>query len=175
MVPDRCRTKQRCHQAGVGRNDRLEEQESAAVQVLARPATSHSRAHLLKAARRLRQSSKIASDNSSWTGGRPGTRGLSDPAVEAHLRMVIEKASSPMFECLIRLSASSPKKEQARGRMHALAGSFAVFEGRNGFRRRALHEPGVAGQGRLKQRFGQRGGQRSEGGERTSSGQLIHG
>ncbi|MEX2551529.1 MAG: type IV secretion system DNA-binding domain-containing protein [Actinomycetota bacterium] len=114
----------------------LEEQETAVVQILARPATSHSRAHLLKAARRLRLSSKIASNNTSWSGGRASSRSLSDPAVEADVRMVIEKASSPMFECLIRLSASSPRKEQARGRMHALAGSFAVFEGRNGFRRR---------------------------------------
>ena len=37
---------------------------------------------------------------------------------------------------LIRVAVRSPSREQARGRIHGLAGAFAVFEGRNGLRRR---------------------------------------
>ncbi|MGH2662970.1 MAG: hypothetical protein ACRDH8_09210 [Actinomycetota bacterium] len=34
------------------------------------------------------------------------------------------------------MAVASPRRESARGRIHALAGGFGVFEGRNGFRRR---------------------------------------
>ncbi len=113
----------------------LESEESATVQVLARPTTSKSRGRLLGAAKRLRVNSRGQAHN-----GASGhhLRVVPDPAAESDIRAVLEKASSPLFECLVRVSASSPTGQQARGRLHALAGSFAVFEGRNGFRRRRI-------------------------------------
>lgn len=118
----------------------LEQEETATIQVIARPVTARSRLRLLKAARTLRTGSSSPAPSSLWgPSPSPSTRGFSDPATEGDVRMVLEKAAFPMFECLIRIAVYSPIRDQARGRIHALGGAFAVFEGRNGFRRRPVH------------------------------------
>jgi hypothetical protein len=111
----------------------LADGESAAIQVLARPATSSSRRRLLRAARSVR-----ADGLPRPTIKLRGVRPVVDPAAEGDVRGILKKASSPLWSCTLRVAVCSPQREWARGRIHALAGAFAVFEGRNGFRRRRV-------------------------------------
>ncbi|MEX2556589.1 MAG: type IV secretion system DNA-binding domain-containing protein [Actinomycetota bacterium] len=115
----------------------LEEGERAVIQVLARPATSAARYKLRRAARVLRGGGTPGAI--SWRVGRgrkAGYRPAPDPSVELDVRGILAKASSPLWHCLVRVAVASPQREQARGRIHGLAGAYALFEGRNGFRRR---------------------------------------
>jgi hypothetical protein len=120
----------------------LQTGERAVIQVLARPATSAARFRLRRAARRLRRASQAAAP--FWAVGQgPHPRAVrlpADPTVDPDVRAVLTKASSPLYECMVRVAVCSSRKEAARGKIHALAGSFAVFEGRNGFRRRRAPE-----------------------------------
>jgi hypothetical protein len=114
----------------------LDEGESALVQVLARPLTSRARYRLLRAARVLRMGGRPG--RGSWRVGRRGASGrpAPDPTIEGDVRAILAKAASPLWACTIRCAVRSPSREQAQGRIHGLAGAFAVFEGRNGLRRR---------------------------------------
>jgi hypothetical protein len=111
----------------------LADGEAGAIQVVARPATSASRRRLVRAAWRLKVGSRRA---------RKGVGGVQghflNPALELDVRAVLGKASSPLWHSLVRVAVASPNRERARGRIHGLAGAFAVFEGRNGFRRRRV-------------------------------------
>jgi hypothetical protein len=68
--------------------------------------------------------------------------------MEGDVRAILSKATSPLWACTLRVAVLSDDSEQARGRIHGLAGAFAVFEGRNGFRRRRCHGPRRAIAGR---------------------------
>lgn len=116
----------------------LRDGEAAAIQVLARPATSSGRARLRRAARALRAGGRPS--RLAWRTGRgpAGRRPAPDPSLEADVRAILAKAASPLWRCLVRVAVRSPDRPQARGRIHALAGAFALFEGRNGFRRRRV-------------------------------------
>jgi len=113
----------------------LGEDEGALVQVLVRPLTSRARHRLVRAARVLRAGGRPG--QLSWRIGRGGAGGRTapDPTLEADVRAILAKAASPLWACTLRVAVSSDDREQARGRIHGLAGAFAVFEGRNGFRR----------------------------------------
>jgi hypothetical protein len=111
----------------------LADGETAAIQVLAQPATSGSRRGFRRAARNLKTPTW-----STWQGGRGRYRPPPDPSVEGDVRAILAKASSPLWRCQVRLAVASPSRDVARGRIHGLAGAFAVFEGRNGFRRRRI-------------------------------------
>ncbi len=115
----------------------LADGESATIQVVGRPATSASRKRLLRAAWRL----KVGARRARRAALGPQVRFL-NPAMEHDVRALLEKAASPLWHCLVRVAVSSPAREAARGRIHGLAGAFAVYEGRNGFRRRRF--PGAA-------------------------------
>ncbi|MGH2703738.1 MAG: type IV secretory system conjugative DNA transfer family protein [Actinomycetota bacterium] len=108
--------------------------EKAVAQILARPVTFSARHRMRSLAvgiRRRRNSHLLK------PGARPG-RPNPDPAADQDVRAVLAKAASPLWEVVLRLSVSSPDGEAARGKIHALAGAFGVFEGRNGFRRRRM-------------------------------------
>jgi len=109
----------------------LADGEAAVIQVLARPAATASRKRMLRAAWRLKVGARRA---------RRATRGMQmpflNPALENDVRALLEKASSPLWHCLARVAVCAPSRQRARGRIHGLAGAFAVYEGRNGFRRR---------------------------------------
>ena len=132
----------------------LDQDEHAVIQVLAKPATSAARYRLRRAAKVLRGGG--APGAASWRVGRgrkAGYRPAPDPSVEQDVRAILSKAASPLWHCLVRVAVASPARDQARGRIHGLAGAYALFEGRNGFRRRrarsgssrlisrALHRP----------------------------------
>jgi hypothetical protein len=111
----------------------LADGETAAIQVLAQPATSGSRRGFRRAARNLKRAT-----GSALLGGPGRYRPPPDPSAEGDVRAILAKASSPLWRCQVRLAVGSPSRDTARGRIHGLAGAFAVFEGRNGFRRRRI-------------------------------------
>jgi hypothetical protein len=111
----------------------LSKDESALVQVVARPVTTSGRHRLRRDAHRLRRSQNQSLVPSSRA--RPAPRS-SDPGVDADVRLILEKAASPLWESVIRVAVGSKERQIARGKIHALAGAFGVFAGRNVFVRR---------------------------------------
>lgn len=119
----------------------LGDDEQALVQVVARPATAREQRRLLAAGRRIRAgqpTSRLLRLLELVLPGPPRPRTTLDPTVSPDVRAVLEKASHPLYRCLIRLSVTAADKGAARGRMHALAGAFAAYEGRVGLRRRRV-------------------------------------
>jgi hypothetical protein len=119
----------------------LGDEEQALVQVVARPATTREQRRLLAAGRRIRAgqpASRLLRLLELALPGPPRPRTTLDPTVSPDVRAVLEKASHPLYRCLIRLSVSAPNRQVARGRMHGLTGAFAAYEGRVGLRRRRV-------------------------------------
>ena len=113
--------------------------EQALVQMVVRPATAREQRRLVAAARRIRAgvptSRTLRLLELVLPGPGPRRQPL-DPTVSPDVRTVLEKASHPLYRCLVRLSVTAPDRRVARGRIHALAGAFAAYEGRVGLRRR---------------------------------------
>lgn len=108
----------------------LDPGEKALVQVLARPVTFAGRRRISAMARRVRRQR-----NASLLSLRPAqARPAYDPVAEQDVRSVLSKAASPLWESVVRIAVSSEHRPAARGKIHALAGAFAVFEGRNWLR-----------------------------------------
>ena len=117
----------------------LAPEERALVQIVMRPATAREQRRLTAAARRIRAGvppSRLLRLLELVLPG-PGRQPL-DPTVSPDVRAVLEKASHPLYRCLVRISVIAPDNRVARGRIHALAGAFAAYEGRVGFRRRRV-------------------------------------
>src|SRR5260221_2692891 len=115
--------------------------EQALVQVVAGPATMREQRRLLAAGKRIRAgepASRLLRLLEFPLPVPPRQRAQLDPTVSPDVRAVLEKASRPLFRCLVRLSVSGPDTRVARGRMHALTGAFAAYEGRIGLRRRRV-------------------------------------
>ncbi|MDE3131524.1 MAG: type VI secretion protein, partial [Acidobacteriota bacterium] len=121
--------------AGLGTGER------ALVQVVVRPATAREQRRLRAAAGRIRAGVPVSRTLRLLELVLPGPgaqRRPVDPTVSPDVRAVLEKSSHPLYRCLVRLSVTAPDRPVARGRMHALAGAFAAYEGRVGFRRRRV-------------------------------------
>jgi len=119
----------------------LGNEEAALVQVVVRPATTGEQRRLRAAARRIRvgvATSRTLRLLELVMPGPAAKRQPLDPTVSPDVRAVLEKSSYPLYRCLVRLSVSAADRETARGRIHALAGAFAAYEGRVGFRRRRI-------------------------------------
>ena len=127
----------------------LAEDESACVQILARPVTGRrlTRLHRAAAARRA---------------GRPASRGgrlvdlvtpgpsvqppATDPSRGADVADILDKAAQPCWAISIRYAvATTATDRQAaarlRGRAHAVASAFALYAGRNRLDRHRLRHP----------------------------------
>jgi hypothetical protein len=135
----------------------LEGDAGAVVQVLARPATAREQKRLRTAARRLRAG--IPADRLSrliaflTTASAPKPPRL-DPTVSPDVRDVMNKSTQPAYRCLIRVSVIAPTRPEARGRIHAILGGFAAYQGRVGLRRRRVRRA----RAKLDERaFGRRG------------------
>ncbi len=122
-----------CLRLVLGAFSLLAPQERATVQILARPVTFASRHRMRSVARKLRRQRP-----SLFTLKPNPARPQVDPTVDQDVRAVLTKAASPLWEVVLRIAVGSDDKGAARGKIHALAGAFAVFEGRNGFRRRRM-------------------------------------
>jgi len=129
----------------LGQLSGLHDEQRALVQVLARPATRREQRRLRAAARYLRAGVPT---------GRPArlldllTRGSSarpilDPTISPDVRDVLDKSAQPLFRCLIRVAVSAPSRVEARGRIDAVIGGFAPYEGRVGLRRRRVRSSRV--------------------------------
>jgi hypothetical protein len=130
----------------------LEQEERALVQVLARPATGREQARLLTTARRLRAGQPLGRLQRLLDLLQPAPatprRTPADPTIAPEVREALTKAGQPLFRVLLRLAVVAPTAAQARGRIHALCGAFAAYEGSVGLRRRRLWH----GQRKLAQR-----------------------
>jgi DNA polymerase III delta prime subunit len=130
----------------------LEQGERALVQVLARPASGREQARLLTIARRLRAGQPLSRlqrllDLLQPVPATP-RRTPPDPTIAPEVREALTKAAQPLFRVLVRLAVVAPTAAKARGRIHALCGAFAAYEGSVGLRRRRLWH----GQHKLEQR-----------------------
>src|SRR3954452_24281490 len=117
----------------------LGKEEEALVQVVVRPATAREQRRLRAAARRIRAgvpTSRTLRLLELVMPGPAAKRQPLDPTVSPDVRAVLEKSSYPLYRCLVRLSVTAADRGAARGRIHALAGAFAAYEGRVGLRRR---------------------------------------
>lgn len=114
----------------------LDPGETSMVQVLMRPLTlggRHRMRTIAKGLRRQRSSSTLSLTTNTYL-----TRTPVDPALDQDVKAILSKASAPLWGVVLRVMVSSPNKQASRGKIHALAGAFAVFEGRNTFRRKPL-------------------------------------
>lgn len=123
----------------------LEEGERALVQILAQPLTVRSQQRLLTVARRLRAgipTSRLGRALDFFSPGPTPARTTIDPTLNPDVRAVMDKASSPLYRCRIRIAVETPRRAVTRGRIHAIAGAFAGYEGRVGLRRRRASHGG---------------------------------
>jgi hypothetical protein len=120
----------------------LEHDEQALVQVLARPATAREQTRLLAIARRLRAGQPLGRLQRllDLLGPAPATprRASTNPTIAPEVREALAKAGQPLFRALVRVAVVARTAARARGRVHALCGAFAAYEGSVGLRRRRL-------------------------------------
>lgn len=117
----------------------FDEGQRALVQILARPVTVASQQRLLTVARRMRAgipTSRLGRALEFFSPSPASARTTIDPALSPDVRAVMEKASRPLYQCLVRITVQAPTRGVTRGRIHAVAGAFAAYEGRVGLRRR---------------------------------------
>jgi hypothetical protein len=105
--------------------------EEALVQVVARPATSREQHRLRMAARRIRAgvpTSRLVRA-AELLRTRPAAAPRLDPTVNPDVRAVMQKSTAELYRCLIRVSVSADSRDEARGRIHAVLGGFAAYNG----------------------------------------------
>ena len=127
----------------------LDEHESAAVQILARPVTGRrlGRIHKAAAARRAgRPASRTARLVDLATPGPVAHPAANDPSRAADVADILDKAAQPCWAITIRYAvatiATDPQAAaRLRGRAHAVASAFALYSGRNRLDRRRLRHP----------------------------------
>jgi hypothetical protein len=132
----------------------LDEAESAAVQILARPVTGRrlTRLHKAAASRRSgRPATRIARLIDLVTPGPAAQGPATDPSRSADVADILDKAAQPCWAITIRYAvattasdgqAPDPQaKARLRGRAHAVASAFALFAGRNRLDRHRLRHP----------------------------------
>jgi|HubBroStandDraft_6_1064221.scaffolds.fasta_scaffold21659_3 hypothetical protein len=103
----------------------------ALVQVIARPATVREQRRLRAAARRIRQgapTNRVLRFIDWWRTNTP-TPPRYDPTVSPDVRAVMEKSALPLYRCVIRVTVSAGSRREARGRIHAILGAFAPYNG----------------------------------------------
>jgi hypothetical protein len=127
----------------------LAEDESACVQVLARPVTGRrlTRLHKAAAARRAgRPANRIGRLVDLVTPGPSAQPPATDPSRGADVADILDKAAQPCWAISIRYAvATTATDRQAatrlRGRAHAVASAFALYAGRNRLDRHRLRHP----------------------------------
>ncbi|KAF4408926.1 type IV secretory system conjugative DNA transfer family protein [Streptomyces lycii] len=128
----------------------LGEDESACVQILARPATGSALRRARRQARRLK-AGRTPGRLPALTAllfhrAQPTATGKQDPEHSAAVRQAAVKLSGSHWQCVITYAATcSPKAERAqdtaRGRAHALASAFGLYADRNYLVRTRLPRP----------------------------------
>ncbi|MGW3956986.1 type IV secretory system conjugative DNA transfer family protein [Streptomyces sp. NPDC004752] len=128
----------------------MSEDESACVQILARPATGGALRRARRQARRLKagQTSARLPALAAFLLHRaqPATTGKQDPEHATAVRQSAAKLSGSQWQCTLTYAATcSPGAERAqdvaRGRAHALASAFGLYADRNHLVRTRLRHP----------------------------------
>ncbi|MET9296872.1 type IV secretion system DNA-binding domain-containing protein [Streptomyces sp. NPDC003077] len=134
----------------------MDPDETALVQVLARPATGRRLRRARRAARRLRggnNPSRLGAVFDLLTRAPQRTHPLpTDPSHGAEVRQTVNKLAGPQWEVDLRyatcLAPAKPEKsepeeirQRLRGRAHALATAFSLYAARNWLARTRIHHP----------------------------------
>ncbi|MCK9921217.1 type IV secretion system DNA-binding domain-containing protein [Frankia sp. AgPm24] len=144
----------------LGAAGELDDDETAAVQILARPVTGRRLAQARRAAARHRGQKTsphpwgVLLDLVTPHSARPsgtGRAGPTPPEEAAESRAIAQKALGPRFEVRVAYSAARhaptdpaqvpPVRAALRGRAHALATAYALYAGHNHLRRLPLADP----------------------------------
>ncbi|KDA41066.1 DUF87 domain-containing protein [Frankia sp. B2] len=145
----------------LGAAGELDDDETAVVQVLARPVTGRRLAQARRAAARHRGQAPHAqpwarlldliSPHSTTPSGTARRPGPTPPEESAESRAIAQKALGPRFEVRVAYTAARPTPADPaqttrtwaalRGRAHALATAYAVYAGHNHLRRLKLPDP----------------------------------
>ncbi len=127
----------------------LGEDESACVQLLARPVTGRRLARLGRAAtarRSGRPVSRIGRLLDLVTPGPVAHPATTDPTRNADVADILDKAAQPCWAVTLRYAVATSATDarapaRLRGRAHAVASAFALYSGRNRLERRRLRHP----------------------------------
>ncbi len=127
----------------------LDEAESAAVQILARPVTGRrlTRLHKAAAARRSgRPTTRTARLIDLATPGPVTQAPATDPSRSADVADILDKAAQPSWAISVRYAVATTATDgraalRLRGRAHAVASAFALYAGRNRLDRHRLRHP----------------------------------
>ncbi|MFB8177671.1 type IV secretory system conjugative DNA transfer family protein [Streptomyces sp. NPDC055966] len=126
------------------------EDESACVQVLARPATGSALRRARRQARRLKAghvpTRPVALAALLLHRAQPSTTGKQDPEHGPAVRQSATKLAGPQWQCVITYAATCSTEVEraqdvARGRAHALASAFGLYADRNYLARTRLPQP----------------------------------
>ena len=125
------------------------EDESACVQILARPVTGRrlARLHKAAAARRAgRPATRVGRLVDLVTPGPSAQPANTDPSRSADVADILDKAAQPCWAICVRYALSSTATDRQaaarlRGRAHAVASAFSLFAGRNRLDRHRLRHP----------------------------------
>lgn len=117
--------------------------EHALVQVIARPATAREQRRLRAVARRIRRgqaTGRLARLVQLFQiQATPPPR--LDPTIAPDVREAIIKSGGSLYRCKVRVTVTAGSREEARGRIDAVSGAFAPYNGTRVFlrRRRVFH------------------------------------
>ncbi|WP_436847272.1 type IV secretory system conjugative DNA transfer family protein [Streptomyces buecherae] len=126
------------------------EDETACVQILARPATGTALRRARRQARRLKAGHTPARPVALATfllhRSQPAAASRQDPEHAVLVRQSAAKLSGPQWQCALTYVASCGEdgeraEDVARGRAHALASAFGLYADRNYFARTRLRHP----------------------------------
>ncbi|GGO99355.1 type IV secretory system conjugative DNA transfer family protein [Wenjunlia tyrosinilytica] len=128
----------------------MAEEESACVQILARPATGPALRRARRQARRLK-AGHIPSRPAALAAlllhrAQPAATGKQDPEHGAAVRQTAAKLSGSQWQCALTYAATCTRKQEraqdvARGRAHAVASAFGLYADRNHLVRTRLRRP----------------------------------
>jgi hypothetical protein len=112
--------------------------ERALVQVIARPATSREQHRLRAAARRIRRgqaTGRLLRLVQLFQIQPPPAPRL-DPTIASDVREAMVKSTGSLYRCAVRVTVTAASRPEARGRIHAVLGAFAPYNGTRVFLRR---------------------------------------
>lgn len=125
------------------------EDESACVQILARPATGSALRRARRQARRLKAGHAVSRLPALAAlllhRAQPTTTSRQDPEHGAAVRQMVTKQSGSQWQCTLTYAAACASDTEAgdvaRGRAHAIASAFGLYAGRNYLARTRLRHP----------------------------------